>query len=79
MAEVPVTQKELEDIIFQVSRDLIEEAALEGRIEEATPEDVMVAVNEVTFVINRYMEYFNELMRARSESSQKPKLHIPSS
>ena len=53
MAEVPISQQELEDIIFKVARDLVEEAAIEGRIDEATPEDTMVAVNEVVFVINK--------------------------
>jgi hypothetical protein len=79
MAEVPVTQQELEEIVFKIARDLIEEAAIEGRIEEATPEDIMVAVNEVTFVINAYMQYFNDLMQEKQLKSSAKKLHIPTS
>jgi hypothetical protein len=30
MAEVPVTQQELEEIVFKIARDLIEEAAIEA-------------------------------------------------
>ena len=66
MAEVPISQQELEDIIFNVARDLIEEAAITGDIEEPSEEDIMLAVNEVTFVINKYMEYFNLLMSTKS-------------
>jgi hypothetical protein len=72
MADVPISQQELEDIIFNVARDLVEEAAIEGRIEEPNEEDIMIAVNEVAFVISKYMEYFNLLMhtKAMSNSSQ---------
>ena len=76
MADVPISQKELDDIVFQIARDLIEEAAIEGRIEEPSPEDIMVAVNEVVFVINKYMEYFNTLMHEKQLKESASKLIV---
>mgnify|MGYP006276164043 CR=1 FL=1 len=77
MAEVPFSTDELNEIVFKIARDLLEEAAIEGRIEEVTDEDIGVAVNEVVFVIDKYMEYVNELFATKAIASTGSKIQLP--
>ena len=59
--EVPVSPTDLDKIVYNVARDLIEERAINGTFEEMSDKEVDYIVNDVIFIIDRYMYYVNEL------------------
>ena len=63
--------KQLEDITTEVARDLLEQWAINDRFKE----DEMIkaaqdAVDDVVFVINKFMEQFNYYMLIESEKAK---------
>lgn len=72
MAEVPVAHKELEELIFQVALELIEQWAIDDRIPADDDETIntyrQYAVDDTVLVINSYMDKFNELMSSKAIS-----------
>jgi hypothetical protein len=61
--DIPVGVKELEEIITKVANDLLEEWAINDRFtEEDKMKYAQYAVDDTVFVINGYMEIFNELI-----------------
>lgn len=61
--DIPVGIQELEQIITKVANDLIEKWAIDDRFtEEDKVKYAQYAVDDTVFVINNYMEIFNELI-----------------
>ena len=71
MSSVPLSMSELETIVEVVSRELLEQWAIDDRFEE---EDMIKsaqnAVNDTVFVINKFMEYFNNNMILQAEKQK---------
>jgi len=70
MSQVPLSMNKLETIVEIVSRDLLEQWALNDRFTE----DQMVkaaqnSVDDTVFVINAFMEHFNTYMMTQAEES----------
>lgn len=62
MTDIPVSLNDLDSIVFNVARDLIEERTINGSLDGVTEETTRYVVNDVAFIINRYMYYINEIM-----------------
>ena len=62
MSQIPVSPSDLDKIVYNVARDLIEERAVKGTMEDMSAEEVQFIVNDVVFIIDKYMYYINELM-----------------
>jgi hypothetical protein len=60
--EIPVSPSDLDSIVYNVARDLIEERAINGSIDGVTDETTREVVSDVVFIIERYMYYINSLM-----------------
>ena len=60
--EIPVTAQDLDSVIYNIARDVIEDRAIEGKIDGVTEETTKQVVNEVVFIVERYMYYINSLM-----------------
>jgi len=66
MAELPLATYELDNIVTQIAYDLYESWAVSGRFEEdQAAEYAELAANDTVFVINLFMEKFNEFMSAK--------------
>jgi hypothetical protein len=75
MTTVPVKTNDLNDIIYKITRDFIEEKAISGVIQEQTEEITQDAVKDVIFIVERYMYYINEIFSKNDlEKSQTLKL-----
>ena len=71
MAQVPLSVNQLETIVETVSRDLLEQWALDDRfgidnLEKAKQD----AVDDTIFVINQFMEHFNTYMMFEAEKKK---------
>mgnify|MGYP006277738413 CR=1 FL=1 len=66
--EIPVTPSDLDAIVYNVARDLIEERAVNGSIDGITNETTKEVVADVIFIIERYMYYINDLMDSQARS-----------
>jgi predicted HAD superfamily phosphohydrolase YqeG len=75
MAEVPVSNKDLDDVIYQVTRDFIEEKSMNGVVEEVDEKLVQETTQDVIFIVERYMSYINELM-SKASLNQASKLTL---
>jgi predicted nuclease of restriction endonuclease-like (RecB) superfamily len=62
MAEVPLSQQDLDSIVYSVATEFIEYKAINGEIEDTTEEIIQNTVNDVAFIINSYMTNFNDTM-----------------
>ena len=62
MAEIPVSNNDLNDIIYKVTRDYIEEKAINGIISDVDEKIIQETTQDVVFIVERYMNYINELM-----------------
>jgi hypothetical protein len=70
MSSVPLSMKQLEEITVAVSRNLLESWAIGDRFnEDQMDEAAKHAVDDTVFVINNFMEYFNELMLTQSQQN----------
>jgi hypothetical protein len=68
MTSVPLSVNQLETIVETVSRDLLEQWALNDRFTiEELERAKQNAVDDVIFVINNFMEHFNTYMMMESE------------
>lgn len=77
MASVPLSMNDLETIVEQVARELLEDWAINNRFEES--ELLQAATNSVSdtaFVINRFMDMLNDAMLQASQTSQEKSLII---
>lgn len=71
MANVPLSIKQLEDIATFVSRELLENWAINNRFDEnKISEAAANAVDDTIFIINKFMEQFNYYMLLQENTSQ---------
>jgi len=67
MAYVPMSVDELELIVSDCARDLLEKWAIESEIEvDRLPEYAAIAADTAAFIIDAYMGYFNSLMLSKA-------------
>jgi archaellum component FlaC len=59
---IPVSQEELDNIAYTVATSLIEQMAIEGRIEDMSQEFVDQVLKDVCFVMDLYTKLMNEVM-----------------
>ena len=77
MAEVPVSIKALEDIVVRVAESLLEQWAIDDRFTEDEVDLAKAdAIEDVTFVINLYMQLVNETIQESQIQSSAPKLIV---
>lgn len=68
MSSVPLSMEKLELITEIVARDLLEQWAIDDRFTEENMEKATQdAVDDTIFVINNFMEHFNEMMLQSSQ------------
>lgn len=60
--EIPVSSNDLNEIVYNVARDVVEQRAIDGNIENVTEEISNEVLDEVIFIVERYMYYINSLM-----------------
>lgn len=60
--DIPVSSEDLDSVVYNVARDLVEQKAIDGKIDGVTEENSKEVVDDVVFVIDRYMYYINELI-----------------
>ena len=60
--EVPISTNDLNSIVFNIARDVIEQRAINGTIDGVTEEATNEVVDQVIFIVERYMYYINSLM-----------------
>jgi hypothetical protein len=60
--DIPVSSQDLDSVVYNVARDLVEQKAIDGKIDGITEENSKEVVNDVVFVIDRYMYYINEII-----------------
>jgi hypothetical protein len=60
--DIPVSSQDLDSVVYNVARDLVEQKAIDGKIDGITEENSQEVVNDVVFVIDRYMYYINEII-----------------
>jgi len=71
MAQVPLSVNQLETIVETVSRDLLEQWALNDRFgEDELNKAKQDAVDDTIFVINQFMEHFNTYMMFEAEKKK---------
>lgn len=71
MSSVPLSMNQLEEITEMVSRDLLEKWAIDDRFKEEEMEKAAQdAVDDTIFIINNFMEHFNNVMIQQSESQE---------
>lgn len=70
MAEVPVSPEDLEGLVSGVSLSLFEKWGIEDRVPDNKEEEYAhFAVADTAFVINMFMEGFNELTAQKTRES----------
>ena len=60
--DIPISPSDLDSVVFNITRDVIEQRAINGEIGEVTEEISNKVLDEVIFVVERYMYYINSLM-----------------
>lgn len=60
--ELPISPNDLNEVVYNIARDVLEQRAIDGKLQEFTEEESNKAVDEVIFVVERYMYYINSLM-----------------
>jgi len=75
MSMVPISPKQLEDLVLDIARDLLESWAIADRFNQDQMEEAAQhAVDDSIFVVNAYMTKFNELVSLQQTEQTKPKL-----
>jgi hypothetical protein len=71
MSSIPLSMNQLEDITTTVAQELLEQWAINDRFnEEDMVKAAKDAVDDVVFVINKFMEQFNYHMLIESEKAK---------
>jgi hypothetical protein len=60
--ELPISPSDLNEIVYNIARDVVEEKAINGKIDGITEEISNEVLDEVIFIVERYMYYINSLM-----------------
>ena len=77
MTSVPISKNDLELIVEQVARGLLEDWAINNRFtEDQMVEATTNAINDTAFVINNFMSMMNDLMLQSSQTSKDKSLII---
>jgi len=77
MADVPLALTDLQNITEVVARNLLEQWAINDRFtEDQLDEATKNAVDDVVFVMNSFMELFNQKMLLQSQESNTNSLII---
>lgn len=68
MSSVPLSQKDLETVVEVISRDLLEQWAINDRFEEnEMSQAVDNALSDTVFIVSQFMQLFNELMLTKAQ------------
>ena len=73
--EIPISPNDLNEVVYNIARDVIEQRAIDGKIDEVTEKTTNEVLNEVVFVVERYMYYINSLMDT-ARLAQTPKIEL---
>jgi hypothetical protein len=73
--EIPVGPNDLNEIVYNVARDVVEQKAIDGKIAEITEEISNETLDDVIFIVERYMYYINSLMDTQ-RLAQTPKIEL---
>jgi len=73
--EIPVSPNDLNEVVYNVARDVVEQRAIDGKIENVTEEISNEVLDEVIFIVERYMYYINSLMDTAKLASA-PKIDL---
>lgn len=75
--EIPVSPNDLNEVVYNVARDVIEQMAIDGKIADAdiTEELSNEVLDNVIFVVERYMYYINSLMDTQKLANS-PKIEL---
>lgn len=66
MAFVPISMEELETVVSDTARDLLEKWAIDGEIQDHEMADyAALSVETVAYVIDSFMMYVNGLMEQK--------------
>ena len=69
MSSIPLSLKQLEDLVTVVAGDLLEQWAIEDRFsEDELVKATQDAIDDTVFVINAYMEHVNTYIMMEAES-----------
>ena len=60
--ELPISQQDLDNLVYKVAQDYVESKAVEGKIEDLDSDTAANVVSDVVFIIDAYMSYINEYM-----------------
>jgi hypothetical protein len=62
--EIPVSPNDLNEVVYNVARDVVEQMAIEGKIADIDINDELTneVLDNVIFIVERYMYYINSLM-----------------
>ena len=70
MTNLPVALEDIENITEVVARNLLEQWAIDDRFSEENIEKATInAVNDTIFVMNNFMQLFNQKMLLQSQQS----------
>jgi hypothetical protein len=70
--ELPISPSDLDSVIYNIAKDVIEQRAIDGKIDGITEETSNEVLDEVIFVVERYMYYINSLMDTARLSQLSP-------
>ena len=71
MSSVPLSPKQLEDVVVLVARDLLENWGINDRFVDENIEKIkQYSVDDTVFVINSFMDYFNQMMVSEAEKRE---------
>ena len=75
--EIPVSPNDLNEVVYNVARDVVEQMAIDGKIADAdiTEELSNEVLDNVIFVVERYMYYINSLMDTQKLANS-PKIEL---
>jgi hypothetical protein len=60
--EIPISPSDLDSIVYNIARDVTEQRAIDGKIYGVTEELTKEILDDVIFIVERYMYYINSLM-----------------
>lgn len=71
--QVPISPNDLNSVIYNIAKDVIEQRAIKGKIDGVTEETTNEVLDDVIFVVERYMYYINSLMDSAKLAQLDPK------
>ena len=71
--ELPISPSDLDSIVYNIAKDVIEQKAIDGKIDGVTEETTNQVLDDVIFIVERYMYYINSLMDTAKLAQLDPK------